>query len=66
MKLAIAQQEEESKEVVKLQKRFQYREDLHEQLEDAEKRKKEEYQRFLEEKKMVDEVVRKIMEDDER
>lgn len=49
-----------------MHKQAEYREELNTQLEEAEKRKREEYQQFLLEKKMIDEAVRKIIEDDEQ
>lgn len=65
-KLAIAKEQEEAMEELKHHKRYQYRDDLHAQLEETQKRKQDEMQRFLEEKRMVDEVVAKILEDDAR
>jgi hypothetical protein len=41
-----------------------YHKDLANQLEDLENRKKQEYDQFLKEKAMVDEIVRKIVRED--
>ncbi len=48
------------------EKSIAYKEALHGQLEDVENRKQAEYEQFLKEKAMVDAVVAKIMEEDER
>ena len=41
-----------------------YHKELAKQLEDVENRKKQEYEQFLKEKAMVDEIVRKIARED--
>ncbi len=48
------------------QKARHYQQELAEQLEYKENQKKYEYEQFLREKAMVDDVVRKIMEENER
>lgn len=57
---------EEQKDVEKYQQSQQYKQDLEHQLEDEQKRKQEAYEEFLKEKLMIDEIVRKIYEEDER
>merc|ERR1712002_826986 len=57
---------EEQKDVQKSDERVRYKRDLEQQLEDEERRKQEAYEEFLREKLMIDEIVRKIYEEDER
>lgn len=42
-----------------------YQQELEKQLEEQERRKQDAYEEFLKEKLMVDEIVRKIYEEDE-
>lgn len=54
-----AKQEQRNKE------RAQYYLDLEKQLEDQERRKQEAYEQLLKEKLMIDEIVRKMYEEDQ-
>ncbi|KAJ3029295.1 mannosyl-oligosaccharide alpha-1,2-mannosidase [Rhizophlyctis rosea] len=47
------------------EKNLQYHQALHDQLAEAEARRQAEFEQFLREKQMVDEVIRKIWEEDE-
>lgn len=58
--------ESEQRDVEKYQEMMQYRKDIENQLEDNEQKKQEAYEEFLKEKLMIDEIVRKIYEEDER
>jgi hypothetical protein len=54
------------KEEEKLVQSDKYRQDLQVQMAATEKAREEKYKQFLEEKAAIDEVIRKIMEDDEK
>ena len=43
-----------------------YKQDLHKQLEEKESNKQKAYEEFLKEKLLIDEIVRKIYEEDQR
>ena len=45
---------------------LQYQEELEKQLRDQEKAKQEQYEEFLKEKLMIDEIVRKIYAEDQK
>ncbi len=64
--LKIAQEVEKRKEIERLHKNIEYKDALENQLAELEHRKIQEYEAFIKEKAMVDEIVRKIMDDDER
>ena len=61
-----AEEEEYQKTVERYHESVQYQQDLEKQLEEQERKKQEDYEEFLKEKLMIDEVVRKIQEEDER
>ena len=63
---ARAESEEERKLVERYQESVRYQQELEKQLEEQERRKQEDYEEFLKEKLMIDEIVRKIHEEDER
>lgn len=73
MFLAERKAQEEKLEVVEQeihkknhQKAIEHQMALYNQLEENERRKKEEYEQFLKEKEMVDQIVHKINEENER
>ena len=49
-----------------LLKTVQYQHDLLEQLDQEQEKKRQEYQQFLKEKAMVDEIVKQILQQDEK
>lgn len=57
--------EENAKQEKRDKERAQYYVDLEKQLEDQERRKQEAYEQLLKEKLMIDEIVRKIYEEDQ-
>ncbi|XP_036010534.1 meiosis-specific nuclear structural protein 1 isoform X1 [Mus musculus] len=57
--------EESAKQERRNKERAQYYLDLEKQLEDQERRKQEAYEQLLKEKLMIDEIVRKIYEEDQ-
>lgn len=63
---ARAESQEQQKLVERYQESVHYQQELEKQLEEQEKRKQEDYEEFLKEKLMIDEIVRKIHEEDER
>jgi len=56
----------ENQEAERHEEMLRYKIDLEKQLEDEEHKKQEAYEEFLKEKLMIDEIVRKIYEEDER
>lgn len=60
-----ASEEELVQETRRYQEKLRYQRDLETQLEDKEKKRQEAYQEFLREKILVDEIVRKIYEEDQ-
>merc|ERR1711915_1126610 len=68
MKLETERAEEldRKKEQERYADQIRYQQDLERQMEEVEKKKQEAYEEFLKEKLMVDEVVRKLHEEDER
>ncbi|XP_078734615.1 meiosis-specific nuclear structural protein 1-like isoform X1 [Lampetra fluviatilis] len=59
-------QVEQKKAHLRWEQTVRYQQDLEQQLEEKERRKQEGYEEFLREKLMVDEIVRKIYEEDQR
>lgn len=57
--------EESAKQEQRDKERAQYYLDLEKQLEDQEKKKQEAFEQLLKEKLMIDEIVRKIYEEDQ-
>ena len=57
---------EREKEVKRWEESVRYQEQLENQLLEKERRKQEAYEEFLKEKLMIDEIVRKIYEEDQR
>ena len=57
--------EENAAEDKRNQVKAQYSHDLEKQLEEQEKQKQEAYEQLLKEKLMIDEIVRKIYEEDQ-
>ncbi len=60
----MAREQEERNEAALKQRAADYRQDLQTQLSDNVQRKQEEYERFLHEKSLVDDIVRQIMAED--
>ena len=58
--------EEERREKEKIGGKFKYQHDLEKQIEEQIERQQVAYEEFLKEKLMVDEIVRKIYDEDER
>lgn len=61
-----ADQAESAVEKRRAQEQVLYQQELEKQLEDAERRKQAAYEEFLRDKLLIDEIVRKIYEEDER
>ena len=61
-----AQEVERVKENQRWEESVRYQEQLEKQLAEKERRKQEAYEEFLKEKLMIDEIVRKIYEEDQR
>ena len=57
---------EHQKEVERVEQSILYKEDLEVQLEEQERKRQEAYEEFLKEKLMIDEICRKIYEEDQR
>lgn len=57
---------EREKEKQRWEESVRYQEQLERQLTEKERRKQEAYEEFLKEKLMIDEIVRKIYEEDQR
>lgn len=57
--------EESAKQDQRNREKAQYHLDLEKQLEEQERRKQEAYEQLLKEKLMIDEIVRKIYEEDQ-
>lgn len=56
--------EKEKQEQRRYEELVRYQQELEKQLEEKEQKKQEAYEEFLKEKLMVDEIVRKIYEED--
>jgi len=61
-----AEQAETAKEMDRWQESVRYQQELERQLEEKELKKQSAYEEFLKEKLMIDEIVRKIYEEDQR
>lgn len=61
-----AEMENEKQEQKKYEEVVRYQQELERQLEEKECKRQEAYEEFLKEKLMVDEIVRKIYEEDQR
>ena len=57
---------ERQKEVERVEQSIRYQEELERQLEEQERKRQEAYEEFLKEKLMIDEICRKIYEEDQR
>ena len=57
---------ERQREVEKYREQIRYQQELERQLEEQEEKKQQAYEEFLKEKLMIDEIVRKIYEEDQR
>jgi len=57
--------EESSAELRRNKEKIMYQQELEKQLEERERKKKDAYAEFLREKVMIDEIVRKIYEEDQ-
>lgn len=62
----LAEIEKEKQEQKKYEEVVRYQQELERQLEEKERKRQEAYEEFLKEKLMVDEIVRKIYEEDQR
>jgi hypothetical protein len=60
-----ASMEQEKQEYKRYEEVVQYQQELEQQLEEKEHKRQEAYEEFLKEKLMVDEIVRKIYEEDQ-
>lgn len=61
-----AEMEKEKQEQKKYEEVARYQQELERQLEEKDRKRQEAYEEFLKEKLMVDEIVRKIYEEDQR
>lgn len=61
-----AEEEERTAEAKRNQEKLLYQQELERQLEDRERRRQAAYEEFLREKLLIDEIVRKIYDEDER
>jgi hypothetical protein len=61
-----AEREEYEKNAFKLVEKQRYNEDLTKQLEEKEYARQKAYEEFLKEKLVIDEIVRKIYEEDQK
>lgn len=61
-----AHMEQQKLELKRLEEQVQYQRELELQLVEKERRRQEAYEEFLKEKLLVDEIVRKIHEEDQR
>ncbi len=61
-----AEEERRQREITKQQEMVRYKQDLQRQLEERELGKQKAYEEFLREKLVIDEIVRKIYEEDQR
>lgn len=64
--LAKAEQEEKQKNRINMERAMEYNEALNRQLVEGEQKKKDEYEQFLKEKELIDQVVAKIIAENER
>lgn len=61
-----AKEAEREREVERYKEMIRYQQELERQLEEQEKKRQQAYEEFLKEKLMIDEIVRKIYEEDQR
>ena len=61
-----AEEERRQREVIRQQEMVRYKQELERQLEEREVGKQKAYEEFLREKLVIDEIVRKIYEEDQR
>ncbi len=61
-----AEEEQRQREIVKKQEMIRYKHEIQQQLEERKLSKQKAYEEFLREKLVVDEIVRKIYEEDQR
>lgn len=61
-----AEEAARQREVEKYREQIRYQQELERQLEEREEQKQQAYEEFLKEKLMIDEIVRKIYEEDQR
>lgn len=61
-----AEEERRQREIIRQQEMIRYKQDLQQQLEERELNKQKAYEEFLREKLVIDEIVRKIYEEDQR
>lgn len=57
--------EESSAELRRNKEKIMYQQELEKQLEEQERKRQDAYEEFLKEKLMIDEIVRKIYEEDQ-
>ena len=61
-----AEREQKARDAVKSVEMQHYKQDLHRQMEEKEYTKQKAYEEFLKEKLLIDEIVRKIYEEDQK
>ena len=61
-----AAEAERQREIEQYKEQIRYQQELERQLEEREHKKQQAYEEFLKEKLMIDEIVRKIYEEDQR
>ena len=61
-----AEEVERQREMERYRESVRYQQELERQLEEQEEKKQQAYEEFLKEKLMIDEIVRKIYEEDQR
>ncbi len=61
-----AEEERRQREIIKQQEMFRYKHELQQQIEERELSKQKAYEEFLREKLVIDEIIRKIYEEDQR
>lgn len=61
-----AEEAERRREMERYKESIRYQQELERQLEEQEEKKQQAYEEFLKEKLMIDEIVRKIYEEDQR
>jgi hypothetical protein len=61
-----AEEDRRQREIIRQQEMIRYKQELERQLEERELSKQKAYEEFLREKLIIDEIVRKIYEEDQR
>jgi hypothetical protein len=61
-----AEEERRQREIIKQQEIVRYKHELQQQIEERELSKQKAYEEFLREKLVIDEIIRKIYEEDQR